>query len=188
LTKFLESPRIIVAAEFGTCYFWEMVMLAAKQILKAMYECVEIIENLPPAIRPRVARFVYQAFRKESSEEPGNGKSSNVRELVESEEFQSLSTKQEKYLAVLRLVYEADPSKFAKVAPTVKGREREYFAVTEEKVKNSGTSIKTGQISPGGWWADLNNSTLTKRLLLYRLMKGMGYPKADCDLAAKAIR
>ena len=85
-------------------------------------------------------------------------------------------------------VYEDDPSKFAEVAPTVKGKKRKHFAQTEKDIRDSGTSTKPAQICPGGWWADLNSSTHNKQAYLKELMQGLGYPKADIELACKAVR
>lgn len=163
-------------------------MLPVEQELKATLACVEILKGLPPASRSRVARQLNEAFAEALTQVLANGKQSNIRQLVESEEFQSLNTKQDKYLALLRLIFENDPSKFAQVAPTIKGEKRKYFAMTEKEITDSGTGTKPAQIFPGGWWADLNNSTDNKRAYLKELMQGLGYPKAECDLASKAIR
>jgi negative modulator of initiation of replication len=165
-----------------------MTMLPVEQELKATLACVELLKGLPAAIRPRVARRLNEAFPEEVSEASANGKPSNIGQLVESDDFQSLNTAQDQYLAVLSHVFEVEPSKFAAVAATVKGRKRRYFAASEKEITDSGTSTKPAQICPGGWWADLNNSTDNKRANLKELMQGLGYSKADCDLACKAIR
>jgi len=161
-------------------------MLTIEQELKAALACVEILKDLPAASRFRAAKLVYEAFPEEHAE-PINGQPSNVRRLVESEEFQSLSTAQDRFLALMGHICEANPSGFASVAPTLKGSRRKYLAKTKDEIADSGTSTEPAQISEG-WWVDLNNSTARKRSILEKLMRGMGYPAADVNLAVKAIR
>lgn len=163
-------------------------MLPVEQELKATLDCVAILKGLPHGVASRVAMRLYEAFAKESGDMSANGKPSNIRQLVESEEFQSLNTAQDRYVRLSRHLYELDPDGFAEAAPSVKGRKRKYFATTEKEIVDSGTSTKPVQICPGGWWADLNNSTDNKRANLKELMQAMGYSKADYDLACKAIR
>jgi len=170
------------------CRKGDLVMLPIEQELKATLDCVELLKSLPPTIRSRVAKRISEAFADEHSEVPANGKPSKIRQLIESEEFKALRTAQNQYVAILRTVFEADPHGFAAVAPTIKGRKRKYFGVTQQDIADSGTSTKPVQICPGGWWADLNNSTEYKQANLKALMRGVGYSKAECDLACKAIR
>jgi negative regulator of replication initiation len=165
----------------------EITMLSIEQELEATAACVEIFKGLAPTSRPRVARRLYEEFG-EVLPATLNGNPSNIGSLVESDEFQSLHTAQERYLALLRHISESLPSKFAQAAPTVRGDKRRYLAKTEKEITDSGTSTKPAEISPGGWWADLNNSTTNKKTNLRKVMQLMGYGRTDCDLACKAIR
>lgn len=161
-------------------------MLQLEETLKALNGCVELLDPLPPENRSFVLGNLEKLFAKD--QHMGNGKPSKIRDLVESEDFLALNTVQGGYLALLRQLYEEDPQRFAEVAPTVKGTKRQHFAESEEEIKESGTGTKPAQICPGGWWADLNNSTPSKQDYLQKLMVRLGYPRADVNLACKALR
>lgn len=158
-----------------------------KMELNATGACVDVLKDLSPTISARVARRIYEAFF--TDEKTSHGKPSAIRQLIESEDFRSLNTAQNRYLEVLRILEASDPECFAQVAstdPNLRGKKRTYFALSKDAIELSGKS--TNPVRLKRWWADVNCSTPEKRKRVMKLMEGMGFPKAECVMAANAIR
>lgn len=81
-----------------------------------------------------------------------------------------------RYLEILSRVAEEQGEEFANVL-TLRGRRRLYFALTEDELNSSGTSLYPQRIPGTEYWAMTNSDNVQKRQILTEVMKLLKYPE-----------
>lgn len=81
-----------------------------------------------------------------------------------------------RYLEILSRIAEEQGEEFANVL-TLRGRRRLYFALTEEELNSSGTSLYPQRIPSSKYWAMTNSDNVQKRQILTEVMKLLKYPE-----------
>ncbi|HYL99789.1 MAG TPA: hypothetical protein VEZ90_12605 [Blastocatellia bacterium] len=92
----------------------------------------------------------------------------------------------DRYLKILELVHNDNPSKFEKVLQ-VSGRSRKYFARSREEIEKSGIHTQPRPISGSGYWAMTNTDTRKKVELVRKALKVMAYVDEDIRAAEAAL-
>lgn len=83
-------------------------------------------------------------------------------------------TQTKKFLHVLSWAYRENLSKFDKVL-LISGSKREYFALDEKTLKETGSSTNPRPIPKSPYWVVTNNSTAKKMEILSEVFRLLGY-------------
>jgi len=156
-----------------------------QQEMNAMQACAETLRPLPDVSRARVITYLADLFGRRSSSPP-----SKLREALTSPAFKEQSSHQAKYLWIVRFLFRQypDASEFLSIACSLKGDSRSYFAENPRAIEESGKGAKGVRLAANSpLWADVNNSTDTKRRILGDLMTRLGCGQDDIELAQGAI-
>lgn len=88
-----------------------------------------------------------------------------------------------RFLHILAMLYRCHADDFARVLE-VRGRDRIYFATSEQALLEAGNSTNPKQIPGAPFWVITNNNTTRKKSMLTQVAKELGYD----DQAAEKIR
>ena len=92
----------------------------------------------------------------------------------------------DKFLALFGEVHRQKPEEFEMVL-SIRGRDRVYFARSEEEITRSGRSTQPLQIPGTPYWAMTNSPTPQKKRMLSKALEPLGYSEAAIIEAVKAI-
>ena len=92
-----------------------------------------------------------------------------------------------KYLSILAEAYKQKSNDFAKLLD-VRGRERIYFAKSEQEILASGSSTHPKQIPGTPYWAMTNASNDKKAAILEQALASIGFSPQACEAVGKALR
>ncbi|KGJ97095.1 replication initiation negative regulator SeqA [Colwellia psychrerythraea] len=85
-----------------------------------------------------------------------------------------------RFLLILAALYRAHPEQFA-VVTEISGRDRLYFANSENKLAESGSSTKPRQIPESPFWVITNSNTTRKKMMLTKASISLGYSDVDVE-------
>ncbi|HBY84879.1 MAG TPA: replication initiation negative regulator SeqA [Colwellia sp.] len=85
-----------------------------------------------------------------------------------------------RFLLILAALYRAHPEQFG-VVTEISGRDRLYFANSENKLAESGSSTKPRQIPESPFWVITNSNTTRKKMMLTKASISLGYSDDDVE-------
>ncbi len=85
-----------------------------------------------------------------------------------------------RFLLILAALYRAHPNQFS-VVTEISGRDRLYFANSENKLAESGSSTKPRQIPDSPFWVITNSNTTRKKMMLTKASISLGYSDSDVE-------
>lgn len=85
-----------------------------------------------------------------------------------------------RFLHILSMLYRCHPSAFDSVLE-IKGRDRVYFAISEQALLLAGKSTNPKQIPDSPYWVITNNNTTRKKSMLTEVAANLGYSAADVE-------
>jgi len=85
-----------------------------------------------------------------------------------------------RFLLILAALYRAHPKQFS-VVNEISGRDRLYFANSESKLAESGSSTKPRQIPESPFWVITNSNTTRKKMMLTKASISLGYSDSDVE-------
>jgi negative modulator of initiation of replication len=85
-----------------------------------------------------------------------------------------------RFLLILAALYRAHPEHFS-VVTEISGRDRLYFANSENKLAESGSSTKPRQIPESPFWVITNSNTTRKKMMLTKASISLGYSDSDVE-------
>jgi len=85
-----------------------------------------------------------------------------------------------RFLLILAALYRAHPEQF-NVVTEISGRDRLYFANSENKLAESGSSTKPRQIPESPFWVITNSNTTRKKMMLTKASVSLGYSDSDVE-------
>lgn len=85
-----------------------------------------------------------------------------------------------RFLLILAALYRAHPTQF-NVVTEISGRDRLYFADSESKLAESGSSTKPRQIPESPFWVITNSNTTRKKMMLTKASISLGYNESDVE-------
>ncbi len=85
-----------------------------------------------------------------------------------------------RFLLILAALYRAHPNQFS-VVTEISGRDRLYFANSENKLAESGSSTKPRQIPDSPFWVITNSNTTRKKMMLTKASVSLGYSDNDVE-------
>ncbi len=85
-----------------------------------------------------------------------------------------------RFLLILAALYRAHDRDFSAVTD-ICGRDRLYFAHSEEELAASGSSTKPRQIPDSPYWVITNSNTTRKKMMLTKAATSLGYSAKDVE-------
>lgn len=106
--------------------------------------------------------------------------------LLESPDFKFLQPLN-KFLAILGWAYEQQPEEFEKVL-SIQGRDRLYFAKSEQEITRSGRSTQPKKIPDSPYWVMTNSPTRQKADLIRQVLKLLGFSTACAEAGGRSLQ
>ena len=85
-----------------------------------------------------------------------------------------------RFLLILAALYRGHAAQFS-VVTEISGRDRLYFANTEQALAASGSSTKPRQIPDSPFWVMTNSNTTRKKMMLTKVANALGYSDEDAE-------
>jgi negative modulator of initiation of replication len=85
-----------------------------------------------------------------------------------------------RFLLILAALYRAHPKQFD-VVTEISGRDRLYFADSENELAESGSSTKPRQIPDSPFWVITNSNTTRKKMMLTKAATSLGYSESNVE-------
>ena len=85
-----------------------------------------------------------------------------------------------RFLLILAALYRVHPQQFSLVN-NIRGRDRLYFAQSEELLAQSGSSTTPRKIPDSDYWVMTNSNTTRKKMMLTEVTKVLGYQAEDIE-------
>ncbi|RUO81475.1 replication initiation regulator SeqA [Idiomarina tyrosinivorans] len=85
-----------------------------------------------------------------------------------------------RFLYILSTLYRCHSDSFEKVLG-ITGRDRQYFATSEQALLTSGNSTNPKPIPDSPFWVITNTNTTKKKSMLTQVAKELGYSAADAE-------
>ena len=128
--------------------------------------------------------------RKQQSDAQMNGKSvinaAGVFNVLADQMLKTEMSKVERFLLILSALHRAHTEQFSKILE-IKGKERLYFAMSEEALLGSGSSTNPKSIPGSGFWVVTNNNTAKKRSMLTEVAKVLGYSESSAEKLSQLL-
>ncbi len=111
---------------------------------------------------------------------PSNDNQETVFNFINKEELAMQRGAVGRFLLILAALYRAHPQHF-EVVTDICGRDRLYFANSEDKLAASGSSTKPRQIPESPFWVITNSNTTRKKMMLTKAAASLGYQESDVE-------
>lgn len=115
----------------------------------------------------------------DAKEEKDNS-SESVFNFINKEELAMQRGAVGRFLLILAALYRAHPRQFS-VVTEICGRDRLYFAHSENELAASGSSTKPKQIPESPFWVMTNSNTTRKKMMLTKAATSLGYNQLDVE-------
>jgi negative modulator of initiation of replication len=107
-------------------------------------------------------------------------------ELLAQPMFFTATTSVTRMLQILKEVHTQKKQDFEKVL-AIQGRNRSYFAKSEQEILNSGSSTQPKEIDGTGYWVMTNSPTSQKQIIVREVLNLLNYSKESIEAAVDAI-
>lgn len=104
----------------------------------------------------------------------------NVFDYINKEELAIQRGAVGRFLLILAALYRIHADEFDKVLE-IRGRDRLYFATSEQALSESGSSTKPRLIPGSTYWVMTNSNTTRKKMMLTEAAKAFGYASNDIE-------
>ncbi len=112
---------------------------------------------------------------------PLNVPAENVFNYINKEELATQRGVVGRFLLILSALHRVHLDTFFKVQD-IRGRDRLYFATSEQALAESGSSTKPRQIPDSQFWVMTNSNTTRKKMMLTEVTKTLGYSDSDIEI------
>jgi negative modulator of initiation of replication len=85
-----------------------------------------------------------------------------------------------RFLLILSALHRVHGDNFSIVCE-IRGRDRLYFAKTENELAQSGSSTKPRQIPESSFWVMTNSNSTRKKMMITEVAKSLGYQNGDIE-------
>ena len=85
-----------------------------------------------------------------------------------------------RFLLILSALHRVHGEQFSAVVE-IRGRDRLYFARTENELAESGSSTKPRQIPESSFWVMTNSNTTRKKMMITEVAKALGYQTVEIE-------
>ncbi|RUO33276.1 replication initiation negative regulator SeqA [Aliidiomarina soli] len=110
----------------------------------------------------------------------GTSTQRTVFDVITSADFAAEKSVVGRFLHILSMLYRCHGDAF-QVVLDIKGRDRIYFATSEQALLESGNSTNPKQIPQSPYWVITNSNTTKKKSMLTQVATGLGYTPTDAE-------
>lgn len=142
--------------------------------------------NVEPAIEPDRAENVVSSVIDEVTAPEVLVPGETVFNFINKEELAMQRGAVGRFLLILAGLYRAHPKQFD-VVTEISGRDRLYFANSESKLAESGSSTKPRQIPESPFWVITNSNTTRKKMMLTKAAHALGYSDSDVEIIRELL-
>ncbi|WP_113906133.1 replication initiation negative regulator SeqA [Aliidiomarina celeris] len=103
-----------------------------------------------------------------------------VLDNITDEDLAAQKGKVGRFLYILSVLYRCHTKSFHQVL-NIRGRDRLYFATSEQALLQSGKSTNPKEIPGSGFWVITNSNTTKKKSMLTRVAETLGYSAAEAE-------
>lgn len=135
----------------------------------------ETIEELPNVEEPLAIEEPFVQDVVVSDEVKGS-----VYDYINKEELATQRGAVGRFLLILAALYRVHQNLFVNVCD-IRGRDRLYFAASEEALAESGSSTKPRQIPDSPYWVITNSNTTRKKMMLTEVAISLGYSADEAE-------
>lgn len=104
----------------------------------------------------------------------------SVFDFINKEELATQRGAVGRFLLILAALYRVHSNQFNSVCD-IRGRDRLYFALSEEELAESGSSTKPRQIPDSPFWVITNSNTTRKKMMLTEVAISLGYSASETE-------
>ena len=104
----------------------------------------------------------------------------SVYDYINKEELATQRGAVGRFLLILAALYRVHQNLFINVCD-IRGRDRLYFAASEEALAESGSSTKPRQIPDSPYWVITNSNTTRKKMMLTEVAISLGYSADEAE-------
>ncbi|TRX56584.1 replication initiation negative regulator SeqA [Thalassomonas sp. M1454] len=105
----------------------------------------------------------------------------SIFDLINKEELAMQRGAVGRFLLILSNLYRVHPNQFSAVLD-IRGRDRLYFAESENELLENGHSTKPKQIPETNYWVTTNSNTTRKKLMLTDVANVLGYTSEEAEI------
>ena len=179
-TQFIgESASAILRRLLNLSLDTEIPQLANDNIANTLAQAEPVLELPDVDIGEPVNMNEITASEVTSSEE-------TVFNFINKEELAMQRGAVGRFLLILAGLYRAHPKQFD-VVTGISGRDRLYFANSENKLSESGSSTKPRQIPESPFWVITNSNTTRKKMMLTKAAAALGYSDSDVEIIRELL-
>ncbi|MFC1591244.1 replication initiation regulator SeqA [Thermodesulfobacteriota bacterium] len=111
---------------------------------------------------------------------------SELSEYLQSPAFQAKRKAIDRFFGILYHVHNEKTDDFKKVL-SLRGRNRQYFALSSREIEESGNSAHPQKIPGTEYWVITNNDTPKKRRMIEDVLKVLGYSRSAIAEATSSL-
>jgi negative modulator of initiation of replication len=179
-TQFIgESASAILRRLLNLSLDTEIPQLANDNVANTLAQAEPVLELPDVDIGEPVNMNEITASEVTSSEE-------TVFNFINKEELAMQRGAVGRFLLILAGLYRAHPKQFD-VVTGISGRDRLYFANSENKLSESGSSTKPRQIPESPFWVITNSNTTRKKMMLTKAAAALGYSDSDVEIIRELL-
>ncbi len=163
-----------------TEYIGESASSILRRLLSmpAAHNTAEVDANSIPELVSDHATNKNQSIKASTS---ANTHTENVFNYINKEELATQRGVVGRFLLILSALHRVHSNAFAMVQD-IRGRDRLYFATSEQELAQSGSSTKPRQIPDSQFWVMTNSNTTRKKMMLTEVTKILGYSDSDSEM------
>jgi len=163
----------------NTQYIGESASSILRRLIKLpMGNNVEVIAAEAEVVE-KVTADIKQQFEQQTSAVVADVNGS-VFNYINKEELAMQRGAVGRFLLILAALYRVHNQQFSTVC-NIRGRDRLYFAASEEELAASGSSTKPRQIPDSPFWVITNSNTTRKKMMLTEVGRALGYNEQDIE-------
>lgn len=151
----------------------EYIGESASSILRRLLSMSDIPATAPATKIDEVEKVVTPVVQAEKVE-------GSIFDLINKEELATQRGAVGRFLLILSALHRLHPDEF-NVVLDIKGRDRTYFAKSENEITEAGSSTKPRLIPGSEFWVITNSNTTRKKLMLTDVASKLGYAKVDVE-------
>ena len=153
----------------NTQYIGESASSILRRLLSLENDVEQKVEELVSKEEP-IAKIEQQPVTEADS--------GNVFNYINKEELAAQRGAVGRFLLILAALYRVHQQSFS-VVTEIRGRDRLYFATSENELAASGSSTKPRQIPDSPYWVITNSNTTRKKMMLTEAAIALGYDEQD---------
>ncbi len=160
---------------------------SASDILRRLLKLDKNENTTPQTLSQEPSNQVVKPIPETKNTPHENKERADVFNYINKEELAMQRGAVGRFLLILAALYGVNQQDFQRVL-TIRGRDRLYFATTEQALSESGSSTKPRQIPDSPFWVMTNSNTTRKKMMLTEAALALGYSSEDAEKIRELLK